>query len=116
MSVPTVADVKANLILEGTADDGLISSLISAAVSYAEDYQHLGEGYYTTIPAGATTAPAMPASTHQAIVMLASRWYESRDGGSGGFYADRADVGQYADEVVHRLLRMNRAPEGWVSA
>ena len=36
--------VKANLILEHTADDALIQSYITAAVSYAESYQHIPEG------------------------------------------------------------------------
>ena len=38
--------VKANLILEHTADDALIQSYITAAVSYAESYQHIPEGTY----------------------------------------------------------------------
>lgn len=38
--------VKQNLILEHTADDTLIERYIIAAVSYAESYQHLPEGYY----------------------------------------------------------------------
>lgn len=36
--------VKANLILEHTADDALIERFITAAVSYAESYQHIPEG------------------------------------------------------------------------
>ena len=38
--------VKANLILEHSADDALLQSYITAAVSYAESYQHIQEGYY----------------------------------------------------------------------
>lgn len=33
--------VKANLILDHSADDGLLQSYILAAVSYAESYQHI---------------------------------------------------------------------------
>ena len=39
--------VKQNLILEHSADDELISGFITAAVSYAESYQHLPENYYS---------------------------------------------------------------------
>lgn len=39
--------VKANLILEHDADDGLLLHYIKAAVSLAESYQHVAEGYYT---------------------------------------------------------------------
>ena len=38
--------VKANLILDHTADDDLLKGYITAAVSYAESYQHIPEGYY----------------------------------------------------------------------
>ncbi len=37
--------VKANLILEHSADDALLQGYITAAVSYAESYQHIQEGY-----------------------------------------------------------------------
>ena len=39
--------VKANLILEHTVDDELLQMYITAAVKYAESYQHLAENYYT---------------------------------------------------------------------
>ena len=39
--------VKANLILEHSADDALLQNYITAAVSYAESYQHIQEGYYS---------------------------------------------------------------------
>lgn len=72
--------VKENLILEHSVDDGLIERFITAAVSYAESYQHIEAGYYTE--------NAMPATTEQAVIMLASHFYESRDGSTGGFFAD----------------------------
>ena len=62
--------VKANLILEHSADDALLQSYITAAVSYAESYQHIQEGYYTE--------NAMPATTEQAVIMLASHFYVPR--------------------------------------
>ena len=75
--------VKANLILEHTADDALIQSYITAAVSYAESYQHIPEGTYQNAP--------MPPTTEQAVIMLASHFYESRDGSTGGFFADNIE-------------------------
>lgn len=69
--------VKQNLILEHSADDELISGFITAAVSYAESYQHIEQGYYTNNP--------MPPTTEQAVIMLSSHFYESRDGSTGGF-------------------------------
>ena len=71
--------VKQNLILEHSADDELISGFITAAVSYAESYQHMEQGYYTDNP--------MPPTTEQAVIMLSSHFYESRDGSTGGFFA-----------------------------
>ena len=76
--------VKQNLILEHTADDTLLERYIIAAVSYAESYQHLPEGYYGK--------NAMPATTEQAVIMLSSHFYESRDGSTGGFFADNTNA------------------------
>ena len=45
-----LSKVKANLIMEHTADDALLKSYISAAVSYAESYQHIPEGFYKENP------------------------------------------------------------------
>lgn len=64
--------VKQNLILEHSADDELIKGFITAAVSYAESYQHIEQGYYTSNP--------MSPTTEQAVIMLSSHFYENRDG------------------------------------
>ena len=72
--------VKKNLILEHSADDSLIKDFIRAAVSYAEAYQHIADGFYADNP--------MPPTSEQAVVMLSTHFYESRDGSSGGFFAD----------------------------
>ncbi len=64
--------VKANLILTHDQDDVLLIGFITAAVSYAQSYQHITEGYYET--------NAMPPTTEQAVIMLSSHFYESRDG------------------------------------
>jgi len=92
--------VKANLILEHDADDGLIMDFIRAAVSYAESYQHLGDGFYADNP--------MPPTTEQACVMLSSHFYESRDGSTGGFFADNVQAGQQVWNTVNMLLRLDR--------
>ena len=92
--------VKANLILDHSADDGLLQGYILAAVSYAESYQH--------IPAGHYSENAMPPTTEQAVIMLASHFYESRDGSTGGFFADNVQAGQQVWNTVNLLLRLDR--------
>jgi len=92
--------VKANLILEHNADDELLQLYITAAVSYAESYQHIAEGYYST--------NAMPATTEQAVIMLSSHFYESRDGSTGGFFSDNVQAGQQVWNTVNLLLRLDR--------
>ena len=92
--------VKQNLILEHEADDSLLKSYITAAVSYAESYQH--------IPAGTYAEKPMPPTTEQAVIMLASHFYESRDGSTGGFFSDNVQAGQQVWETVNLLLRLDR--------
>lgn len=92
--------VKQNLIIEHTADDALLQSFITAAVSYAESYQHIAEGYYSE--------HTMPPTTEQAVIMLASHFYESRDGSTGGFFSDNVQAGQQVWNTVNLLLRLDR--------
>ena len=92
--------VKANLILEHTADDELLQMYIAAAVSYAESYQHLTEFYYTD--------HQMPPTTEQAVIMLSSHFYESRDGSTGGFFADSVQASHQVWNTVNTLLRLDR--------
>ena len=91
---------KANLILEHGADDDLLNGFIRAAVSYAESYQHLTAGTYEVA--------GMPPTTEAAVIMLASHFYESRDGSTGGFFADSVQAGQQAWNTVNTLLRFDR--------
>jgi uncharacterized phage protein (predicted DNA packaging) len=91
--------VKENLILEHDTDDALLRGYIRAAVAYAESYQHKPEGAYKE---------AMPPTTEQAIVMLSSHFYESRDGSTGGFFADNVQAGQQVWNTVNLLLRLDR--------
>ncbi len=93
---------KANLILEHDEDDELLLGHIAAAVAYAEDYQHKPEGYY------AKRGSRMRDSTLHAVVMLASHFYESRDGSTGGFFADNVQAAAGVWKSVNDLLRLNR--------
>ncbi len=92
--------VKANLILAHDEDDMLLRQYIAAAVNYAESYQH--------IPGGTYTESEMPPTTEQAVIMLASHFYESRDGSTGGFFADSVQAGRQVWETVNLLLRLDR--------
>jgi uncharacterized phage protein (predicted DNA packaging) len=92
--------VKANLILTHSEDDALLLQYITAAVSYAESYQHIRAGFYTD--------NEMPPTTEQAVIMLASHFYESRDGSTGGFFADNTQAAQQVWNTVNLLLRLDR--------
>jgi uncharacterized phage protein (predicted DNA packaging) len=92
--------VKKNLILEHSVDDELLESFIGAAKNYAESYQHIEAGFYDK-----TT---MPPTTEQAVIMLSSHFYESRDGSTGGFFADNVQAGQQVWNTVNMLLRLDR--------
>ena len=92
--------VKANLILEHDADDELLQGFIRAAVSYAESYQHIKEGTYAD--------KEMPPTTEQAVIMLSSHFYESRDGSTAGFFGDNVQAGQQVWNTVNMLLRLDR--------
>lgn len=92
--------VKANLILAHDQDDDLLIGLITAALSYAQSYQHVSESYYET--------NTMPPTTEQAVIMLSSHFYESRDGSTAGFFADSVQAGQQVWNTVNLLLRLDR--------
>ena len=92
--------VEQNQLRDHAVDDALLKGYITAAVSYAESYQH--------IPAGSYTENAMPPTTEQAVIMLASHFYESRDGSTGGFFADSVQAGKQVWETVNLLLRLDR--------
>lgn len=92
--------VKANLIISHNEDDALIQTYITSATSYAEGFQHLNSGYYSE--------NEMPPSTEQAIIMLASHFYESRDGSTGGFFGDNVQAGEQVWTTINMLLRLNK--------
>jgi len=92
--------IKANLILEHDADDELLQMYTTAAVKYAESYQHLTEDFYTD--------NQMRPTTEQAVIMLTSHFYESRDGSTGGFFSDNVQAGQQVWNTINLLLRLDR--------
>lgn len=92
--------LKANLIIEHDLDDNFLKSLLNTAIKYAESYQHL--------PANSLHATNMSETTTQAVIMLASHLYESRDGSTGGFFADNVQAAQQVWNTVNLLLRLDR--------
>ncbi len=92
--------VKQNLILTYNEDDSLLQGFITAASSYAESYQKKPDGYYTE--------NTMHPTTEQAVIMLSSHFYESRDGSTGGFFSDNVQASQQVWNVVNMLLRLNK--------
>ena len=92
--------VKANLILDHNEDDELLQNLIFTATAYAESYQKKDDGYYSNHD--------MHPTTEQAVIMLSSHFYESRDGSTGGFFADNVQASNQVWTVVNRLLQMNK--------
>lgn len=92
--------VRANLVLEHHDDDQLLAVLVQAATSYATSYQHLPTGHYHVA--------AMSEATRQGIIMLATHFYESRDGATAGFWADKPDAAQAVWQAVNNLLRLDR--------
>jgi hypothetical protein len=50
----------------------------------------------------------MPPTTEQAVIMLSSHFYESRDGSTAGFFGDSVQAGQQVWNTVNLLLRLDR--------
>ena len=92
--------VKANLILDTDTDNEILQEFINSAISYAESYQKKSAGYYDV--------NAMPPTTEQAVIMLSSHFYESRDGSTGGFFADNVNAATQVWNTVNTLLRLDR--------
>ena len=93
-------DVKQNLVVEHDADDILLRQYIAAAVDYAEGYQHLPPGTYSV--------SEMPPATRQAVILLASHFYESRDGSTGGVLSESAAAAKQVWNSVRALLSMGK--------
>ncbi len=92
--------LKKNLIQLDDNDDDLLCEILASAVSYAESNQNLPDGYYVT--------HTMPPTTRQAVIMLATHWYESRDGSTGGFFSDSTTAADSVIKAVKDLLTCNK--------
>lgn len=92
--------VKKNLILTHDEDDDLLAHLVGAATSYATSFQHLPPSFYEV--------EEMSGATRQAIVMLASHFYESRDGSTAGFWNNQPQAAHSVWKAVNALLRLDR--------
>ena len=92
--------VKANLILCRNEDDELLRSYINAAICYAESYQKMNSGYYLE--------NSMTQTTEQAVIMLATHFYESRDGSTAGFWGDNVQASEQVWSTVNRLLQLDK--------
>jgi hypothetical protein len=91
---------KDNLVLQHDADDELLAGFIAAAIEYAESYQKVQYG-----------RKALPPLTEQAVIILASHFYESRDGSTGGFFADNTHAAGQVWQTVNRLLALGKEHE-----
>lgn len=92
--------LKAHLILTHHEDDPLLRSYLAASISFAEGYQKKDPAYYAVNP--------MSPVTEQAILMLAAHMYESRDGSTGGFFADSVPAAQQVMETVKYMLVLDK--------
>lgn len=92
--------LKANLVLEHDKDDMLLLQYLSSAISYAEGYQKKGAGYYQT--------GNMLESTKQGVIIMATHFYESRDGSTAGFFADTTDASRRVWETCHLLFQNDK--------
>ena len=95
-----LAKVKANLVIEHGQDDGILSMHVQAAMDYAGKFQHKDDSYYNTHD--------MTPVTTQAVVMLASFYYESKDGGTGGFFSASPSAAGQTMNCVNNLLRLDK--------
>ena len=84
---------KENLIVTHDEDNALIRGFILSAIDYAEGYQKRSYKH-----------EKMPPATEQAVIMLSSHFYESRDGSTAGFFAGNVGAAKQVWDAVHRLL------------
>lgn len=92
--------VKQNLIIQHNVDDKLITGFITSAAAYAASYQHREIDWYDSND--------MSPTTEQGVIMLASFFYESREGATAGFYADSPSGAAQVWNTVNSLLRLDR--------
>jgi uncharacterized phage protein (predicted DNA packaging) len=109
-SMTLLEKVKQNLIVQHNEDDIIISSFISAAIDYAESYQHIPKDSYgdPTQDRNTIAVVKMSPETEQAIIMLASNFYESRNGSTNGFSTGNVHARQQSLNAINDLLRLDR--------
>ena len=95
-----LAKLKANLVVGHDQDDAILTLHLNAAMDYAGKFQHKDLAYYKT--------HRMSPSTLQAVIMLAGFYYESKDGGAGGFFTPTATAAKQTQECVINLLRLDK--------
>ncbi len=104
--------VKANLMVDHQEDDQLLCDMVASAVTYAEQYQNRTPGSYTVLCEQATgeenPTSVMSLTTERAVIILASHLYESRDGSTGGFFADNVQAEEQCWKTVNRLLALEK--------
>jgi hypothetical protein len=89
--------VKKHLIIQHDEDDEMICDFIRAALDYAEEYQKVKYG-----------RKKMPPATEQAVIMLSGFFYESRDGATGGLFADFVGAVPNVWQTINRLLALGK--------
>lgn len=102
LSAELLPKLKVNLVIgtDDTSEDDFLSDLIHAGIDYSQRYQNKD---YTL-----DDYTEMPNATKQAVLMLATHFYESRDLATGGYFNDTALAGSNARSAIDRLLSMHK--------
>lgn len=90
--------LRENLVLGDTADEALLDASLMAAIAYATGYQKKDK----------LDLDRLNEATRHGILLLATFLYESRDGVTGGFFANQEAAKDKTFESVHRLLQIDK--------
>jgi hypothetical protein len=105
--VPVLNDVKLDLRIEDTTDDGALQPCLDAAIAFVRD-RHRGR--YNVDEDPFSTLPAVPERVRLGTVRLAGRWYTRRRSPDG--LIANADFGTSRipafDADIERLLMIGR--------
>lgn len=104
---PLLADVKVDLRIEDTIDDGALQPCLDAAIAFVRE-RH--EATYNVDEDPFSTLPSVPSSVRLGTVRLAGRWYTRRRSPDG--LIATADFGTSRipsiDADIERLLKIGR--------
>ena len=105
--------VKENLILCHNEDDELLMGYINAAIMLIDEVLSVGDAKfkkksYQKMKAGYYLKNSMSQTTEQAVIMLATHFYESRDGSTAGFWGDNVQASEQVWSTVKRLLQLDK--------